>query len=145
MGCHFLLQGIFSSQGSNLHLWCLLHCRQILYPLNHQGNLFKGDQPETSNHQESCGEPWNWGGCRVDAGRLWEHRLTGGVRERGKTRMTASWLEQLSGCGLFVKRKEKQISRFPLLCKECGFRVMTFKASIEYPQGNVQERVEYRN
>lgn len=59
--------------------------------------------------------------------------------------MTASWLEQLSGCGLFVKRKEKQISRFPLLCKECGFRVMTFKASIEYPQGNVQERVEYRN
>ena len=28
MGCHFLLQGIFLSQGSN---WHLLHCRQILY------------------------------------------------------------------------------------------------------------------
>ena len=27
-GCHVLLQGIFSTQGSNL--W-LLHCRQILY------------------------------------------------------------------------------------------------------------------
>ena len=28
VGCHFLLQGIFPSQGSNLHL---LHYRQILY------------------------------------------------------------------------------------------------------------------
>ena len=24
VGCHFLLQGIFPTQGSNLHLWCLL-------------------------------------------------------------------------------------------------------------------------
>ena len=32
VGCNFLLQGIFPIQGSNL---CLLHCKQILYPLNH--------------------------------------------------------------------------------------------------------------
>ena len=31
VGCHFLLQGIFPTQGSNLHLLCLLHCRRILY------------------------------------------------------------------------------------------------------------------
>ena len=31
VGCHALLQGIFPSQGSNLHLLCLLHCRWILY------------------------------------------------------------------------------------------------------------------
>ena len=31
----FLLQGIFLTQGSNSHLLCLLHCRQILYPLSH--------------------------------------------------------------------------------------------------------------
>ena len=31
-GCHFPLQGIFPTQGSNLHLLRLLHCRQILYP-----------------------------------------------------------------------------------------------------------------
>ena len=31
MGCHFLCQGIFPTQGLNLHLLCLLHCRQILY------------------------------------------------------------------------------------------------------------------
>ena len=35
MGSHSLLQGIFPTQGSNLGL---LHCRQILYHLNHQGN-----------------------------------------------------------------------------------------------------------
>ena len=34
VGCHFLLQGIFPTQGSNLGL---LHCRQILYQLSPQG------------------------------------------------------------------------------------------------------------
>ena len=31
VGCHFLLQGIFPTQGSNLDLWHLLHGRWILY------------------------------------------------------------------------------------------------------------------
>ena len=31
VGCHLLLQGIFSTQGSNACLLCLLHCRRILY------------------------------------------------------------------------------------------------------------------
>ena len=34
VGCHCLLQGIFLTQGSNPGL---LHCRQTLYPLSHQG------------------------------------------------------------------------------------------------------------
>ena len=34
VSCHFLLQGIFLTQGSNPGL---LHCRQTLYPLSHQG------------------------------------------------------------------------------------------------------------
>ena len=34
MGCHFLLQGIIPTQGLNP---VLLHCRQILYHLSHQG------------------------------------------------------------------------------------------------------------
>ena len=33
--CHFLLQGIFPTQGSNPGL---LHCRQTLYSLSHQGS-----------------------------------------------------------------------------------------------------------
>ena len=31
MGCHFLFQGIFPTQGLNPHILCLLHCRQIFY------------------------------------------------------------------------------------------------------------------
>ena len=34
VGCHSLLQGNFPTQGLN---WGLLHCRQILYHLSHQG------------------------------------------------------------------------------------------------------------
>ena len=33
------LQGIFLTQELNLHLQRLLHCRQILYPVSHLGNL----------------------------------------------------------------------------------------------------------
>ena len=39
--CHFLLQEVFQTQGSNPHLLCLLHCRWMLYlwdatfPLNY--------------------------------------------------------------------------------------------------------------
>ena len=36
VGSHSLLQGIFLTQGMNQGL---LHCRQILYHLNHQGSL----------------------------------------------------------------------------------------------------------
>ena len=36
--CHFLLQGVFLIQGSKVgHL---LHCRQTLYQLSHQGNPY---------------------------------------------------------------------------------------------------------
>ena len=35
MGCHFLLQGVFLTPGSNQGF---LHSRQTLYPLSHQGS-----------------------------------------------------------------------------------------------------------
>ena len=35
VGCHFLLQDIFPTQGSTLGL---PHCSQALYPLSHQGS-----------------------------------------------------------------------------------------------------------
>ena len=38
VGCHFFLQGILTTQGSNLGL---LHSRQILYHLSHQGSPVK--------------------------------------------------------------------------------------------------------
>ena len=42
VGCHFLLQGIFPTQGLNLGL---LHCKQILYHLSHQESYFWGESP----------------------------------------------------------------------------------------------------
>ena len=58
VGCHFLLQGIFPTQGSNLSL---LHGKQILYWLSHQGStkntgvdavpFSRGSSwPQASNH-----------------------------------------------------------------------------------------------
>ena len=38
MDCHFLLQGIFPTQGLDLGL---PHCRQMLYRLSHQGSPLK--------------------------------------------------------------------------------------------------------
>ena len=37
-GCHFFLQGTFPTQELNPHVLCLLHCRQVLYPLSHWGS-----------------------------------------------------------------------------------------------------------
>ena len=37
VGCHFLLQGIFSTHRANLGF---LHCRQILYCLSSKGSLY---------------------------------------------------------------------------------------------------------
>ena len=39
VGCHFLLQGIIPTQGSNPSL---SHCRQTLYRLSHQGSQGMG-------------------------------------------------------------------------------------------------------
>ena len=57
-GCHFLLQGIFPTQGLNPSL---LHCRQILYHLSHQKRYCKTSSQvpgllsrATSQHSGEC-------------------------------------------------------------------------------------------
>ena len=40
MGFHFLLQGIFQTQGSNPHLLCLMHWQVDSLPLHHRGSPF---------------------------------------------------------------------------------------------------------
>ena len=39
-GLLLLPPGFFLTQESNSYFLCLLHCRQILYLLSHQGSLF---------------------------------------------------------------------------------------------------------
>ena len=46
VGCHFLLQGIFPTQGSNLGL---LHYRQMLYHLSHREALVLLSQVESES------------------------------------------------------------------------------------------------
>ena len=41
MGCHFLLQEIFPTQGSNQHLLHLLHWQADSLPLSHLGSPLK--------------------------------------------------------------------------------------------------------
>ena len=47
VGCHFLLQGIFPTQGSNPGL---PHCRQIPYHLSHQGSPRNNQRKQTERH-----------------------------------------------------------------------------------------------
>ena len=60
VGCHFLLQGFFLTQGSNPGL---LNCRKILYHLSHQGaplkNLFKTVRHEDSDHPPGTDIAWD--------------------------------------------------------------------------------------
>ena len=51
--CHFLLQGIFPAQGSNRGL---LHCRQILYHLSHQGSPSGSLKTGSKNMSFLCSE-----------------------------------------------------------------------------------------
>ena len=53
--CHFLLQRIFSTQGSNPGL---LHCRQTFYCLSHQGSLNMEKAPQVSAPHTSLLSLW---------------------------------------------------------------------------------------
>ena len=69
VGCHFLLQGIFPTQGSNP---VLRHCRQILFPAEAQGK-----------HRHNLRSCFHWGSkpgpsaCKVNmlTTTLWNHEL----------------------------------------------------------------------
>ena len=52
VGCHVLLQGVFLTQGLNLRLLSLLHCRQVLYPQSHLGSSRSGQLIKTSGHRK---------------------------------------------------------------------------------------------
>ena len=52
VGCHFLLQGIFPTQGSNPGL---PHCRQMLYRLSHQGSRYSS-KDSSIRHSSICSQ-----------------------------------------------------------------------------------------
>ena len=82
VGCHFLLQAIFPTQGSNLSLLCLLHCRRILYhcatredltPISLRPNKHLGSLPCLKSYtcliflkEEGNINQWQMGGFSVN-------------------------------------------------------------------------------
>ena len=76
VGWHFLLQGIFLTQGSNL---CLLPCRRILHPLNRRESLCVCQWQQHATEKSSskiftvqC--VWNVS-CSVVCDSFWPHGL----------------------------------------------------------------------
>ena len=56
-GCHFLLQGIFPTQGLNLCLLCLLHWQVNSFPLRHLGSPWILRPPTESPCFQVWGHP----------------------------------------------------------------------------------------
>ena len=56
--CHFLLQGIFLTQGSNLSLLCLLHWQVDSLPLAPPG---KPNLEKIMKQVRQWDEEWSWG------------------------------------------------------------------------------------
>ena len=88
MCCHFLFQGTFPTQGSNLHLPHLLHWQPASSPLCH---LVLFSHSERACGQCLGGRGWDWGPRRAHhsrcardfLGRWW--RIRGGLDEVLKT------------------------------------------------------------
>ena len=51
VGCHFLLQGIFLTKGSNLYLLCLLHWQADSLPLHHLGSKHYSSEGQLVSRQ----------------------------------------------------------------------------------------------
>ena len=71
VGSHSLLQGIFPTQGSNLHLFCLLHWQMDSYHLSHQGspnisNLPKVKSSLSSEPNLNTTESYHSGECKLE-------------------------------------------------------------------------------
>ena len=62
VGCHFHLQGIFLTQGSNLRLFHLLHWQTGSLPLTPPGKPFVWDQflLKMQTAEGGTGEGWTW-------------------------------------------------------------------------------------
>ena len=72
VGCHFLLQGIFPTQGLNLHLLCLLHWQACSLSLAPPGKP-QGLEYRVCNQQDKHSKPdyafpssvTEWGSCNI--------------------------------------------------------------------------------
>ena len=73
VGCHFLLQGIFPTQGLNLGL---LHCRQTLYRLSHREDLTTGQTEKSHDSPFFIYMSYSWWPCYVSWYHLFIFRMS---------------------------------------------------------------------
>ena len=100
MGCHTLLQGIVPTQGLNLSLLCLLHCRRILYRVSHWGSptlylLF------LATLGLCCGT-WAFSSCEQGATLLWSMRFSLQWLLLLWSKGSRALVLQLSSCGAWA-------------------------------------------
>ena len=70
VGCHFLLQGIFPTQGSNLCIWSLLQWQADSLPLSHLGESESRSVLSDSLRPHGLYSPWNSPGQNTGVGSL---------------------------------------------------------------------------
>ena len=93
MGCHFLLQGIFPTQGLNPGL---RHCRQTLYRLSHQGSseyIMRNTRLEEAQ-----------AGIKISG------RNINNLRYADNTTLMAESKEELKGLLMKVKEENKKLA-----------------------------------
>ena len=110
MGCHFLLQGIFSTQESNPGL---MHCRQTHYHLSHQRaqpsweRRAKADRGEKLFGGMAAFHLLFWGQKKLGSRRSWEMVTKpagprGFPKARGPSRASCVWGAHPGGRGPLV-------------------------------------------
>ena len=110
VGSHFLLQGIFPTQGSNLGL---PHCRRIFYQLSHQGS------PRILE----------WVACPFSSGSSWPRNWTGVFCIAG--RFFTNWAIREAGLPLFYSKLYLvafSIIRFKVFLLSWGNKLINLKS-----------------
>ena len=111
VGCHFLLQGIFPTQGSKLGL---LYCRQILYQLSYKGSPMQETKEamwETPVQFLGREDPLEKGMATHSSILAWRIPWTeesGGLQSMGSQSRT--WLNDLAQHNLTILFVEKLVS-----------------------------------
>ena len=84
MGCHFILQGIFPTQGSNLHLLHLLHWQVGSLPLMPPGKLPRTySQMVYKNEEADRDKTVHDGWLVTEPGMHWNVQIQEPLRTRG--------------------------------------------------------------
>ena len=74
MGCHALLQRIFLTQGSNLHLLCLLHWQADSFPLAPRKPDWRVEDTNAAQPEKEGGGHAGYLELRRTKQKIWEKR-----------------------------------------------------------------------